>query len=99
MAAMPNVGVSSSDPRICSPRPNCRWLWNRSKYWRTRALFWAVDMGPVLPFGSHRLRLRAAMRNPACLRRLADAPAVHARREGKIAGVVDRLRGLLTVGG
>ena len=38
MAATPSVGVSSSDPRMCSPRSNCRSLWNASKYWRTRAL-------------------------------------------------------------
>src|SRR5215204_657102 len=49
MAAIPNVGVSSSDPRICSPRSNCRWLWKNSKYWRTTALFSAVDMCALLP--------------------------------------------------
>src|SRR4051812_6515614 len=53
------------------------------------------------PAGMDRLlsTFRAAVRNPARLRRLADAPAVHARREGKIAGVVDRLRGSLAVSG
>jgi hypothetical protein len=43
--------------------------------------------------------LRAAVRNPARLRLLADAPSIHARREGEIASVVDRLRRLLGTGG
>src|SRR5215210_9348317 len=46
-----------------------------------------------------RSRLRAAVRNLARLWRLPDSPAVHARREGKIAGVVDRLRGSLATAG
>ena len=32
------------------PEANCRSLWNSSKYVRTRAVFSAVDMGPVLPW-------------------------------------------------
>ena len=44
------------------------------------------------------LRLCAAVWNPAGLRLLADAPSVHARREGQIAGVVDRWLRLLALG-
>src|SRR5215212_10461850 len=42
--------------------------------------------------------LRSAMWNPARLRRLADTPSVHARRERHVASVVDCLRRLLSVG-